>query len=123
MATKTEEVDKLLSRKSTKELKEEKEILDKLKVALEKGISVKDCPWSIREIEYLNTNHYFTSKPVIYLINIGRDEYIKQKNKYLPKIKEWITAHGGGPMLPYSAAYEKEVVDMCDGNIEPEHRN
>jgi obg-like ATPase 1 len=61
----------------------------------------------------LNTNIYFTSKPVIYLANIGRDQYIKKQNKFLPKILDWIKAHGGGPMLPYSAAFEKEIVDTA----------
>jgi obg-like ATPase 1 len=65
----------------------------------------------------LNTNIYFTSKPVIYLANIGRDQYIKKQNKFLPKILDWIKAHGGGPMLPYSAAFEKEIVDTAQGDL------
>jgi len=54
-----------------------------------------------------------SSKPVVYLVNIGRDEYITQKNKFLPSIQAWIQAHGGGPMLPYSAEFEKEVLALA----------
>jgi obg-like ATPase 1 len=113
LTKKIEEVDTLIKRKTSKELKEESEILAKIKGYLEKAINVRDGEWSTKEIEYLNTNIYFTSKPVIYLVNIGRDQYIKKQNKWLPKIQEWIKAHGGGPMLPYSAAFEKEIVDTC----------
>jgi obg-like ATPase 1 len=28
----------------------------------------------------------------------------------LPKIQEYIKTHGGGPMIPYSASFEAEVV-------------
>ena len=46
---------------------------------------------------------------MVYLINIGRDEYITKKNKFLPKIAGWIKENGGGPMIPFSAEFEKEV--------------
>lgn len=119
---KIEEVDFVISRKNTKEAKAEREVLEKIKGYLDKGINVRDGDWAMKEIEYLNTNIYFTSKPVIYLANIGRDEYIKKKNKYLPKILDWIKEHGGGPMLPYSAVFEKEIIDTCEGNLDPENR-
>ena len=62
-----------------------------------------------------------SSKPVVYLANIGRDEYITKKNKWLPKIQQWIQANGGGPMLPYSAEYEAEVLATA-GSPENEAR-
>ena len=58
------------------------------------------------------------SKPVVYLANIGRDDYVKQKNKYLPRIQAWIKANGGGPMIPYSA----EILQTA-GSPELEARN
>jgi len=51
-----------------------------------------------------------SSKPVVYLVNIGRDEYVRQQNKWLPGIQQWIAANGGGPMIPYSAEFEAEVL-------------
>ena len=38
---------------------------------------VKDGTWNPLEVEYLNKHLFLTSKPVVYLVNIGRDEYIK----------------------------------------------
>lgn len=54
-----------------------------------------------------------TAKPVVYLVNIGRDEFITKKNKWLPKISEWINNNGGGAMIPYSADFEKEVLAVA----------
>lgn len=70
----------------------------------------------------MNKHLFITSKPVVYLVNIGRDEYIKKKNKWLPKIQEWIGKNGGGPMLPFSAEFETEVLAMA-GSPDKEPRD
>jgi len=36
----------------------------------------------------------------------------------LPKIQEYIKTHGGGPMIPYSAAFESEVVSGIEDDKE-----
>lgn len=54
-----------------------------------------------------------SSKPVIYLVNIGCQEYIKKQNKWLPKIQEYIKNNGGGAMIPYSADFEAQVIAGC----------
>jgi hypothetical protein len=36
-------------------------------------------------------------------------DYIRKKNKWLVKIHEWVQAHGGDPIIPFSGAYENEV--------------
>lgn len=70
---------------------------------------MREGDWNPKEIEFLNTLLFITAKPVVYLVNIGHDEYISKKNKYLPKIAAWIKENGGGPMLPFSAEFEKNV--------------
>jgi len=40
---------------------------------LKKGLFVKDGEWSAKDIEYLNKHLFLTSKPVIYLVNIGKE--------------------------------------------------
>jgi len=59
-----------------------------------------------------------TSKPVIYLANIGDQQYIDKKNKWLPKIAEYLKSKGGPPMIPYSASFEKEVVEHAPDDRE-----
>lgn len=89
---------------------------------LESGKPVREGTWNVKEVECLNKHLFITSKPVVYLVNIGRDEYIKKKNKWLPKIQEWIGKNGGGPMLPFSAEFETEVLAMA-GSPDKEPRD
>jgi obg-like ATPase 1 len=89
--------------KDKKKLEEELELMLKVKDMLSKNQHVRDGDWSAKEIEYLNKHLFITSKPVIYLVNIGKEEYIKKQNKYLPAIQAHINQIGGGPMIPYSA--------------------
>jgi len=62
----------------------------------------------------LNDMLFLTSKPVIYLVNIGDKEFAKRKNKWLLKIKEWIEKNCHGQMIPYSVAYEQENLEAED---------
>ena len=99
----------MIDRKNDKTAKEEMAVLDRVQEYLDKKIPVREGDWNPKEIEFLNTLLFITAKPVVYLINIGRDEYITKKNKFLPKIAGWIKENGGGPMIPFSAEFEKEV--------------
>ena len=87
---------------------------------LNDGKWVKDGEWHAQEIETLNKHNFLTAKPIVYLANIAESEWAKKQNKWLPKIKEWIAAHGGGPMIPFSAAYESKLVDL--GAVDEESR-
>jgi len=71
------------------------------------------CEWSTVEIEVLNKHLFITAKPIIYLVNLSEKDYIRKKNKWLIKIKEWIDKHDPGAMLiPFSGALEFKLVDM-----------
>lgn len=72
---------------------------------------IKDEPWNAAEVILLNKHLFLTSKPMIYLVNIGDTQYVKKQNVWLPKLQAYIKEHGGGsPMIPYSASFESEVV-------------
>jgi obg-like ATPase 1 len=102
--------------------KEEKETMAKIDAMLKNKVPVREGAWSAKEIEHINHHTFMTAKPVVYLVNIGKGEYITKKNKWLPKIMAWIKENGGGPMLPYSAEFEQEVVDTA-GTTEKEARD
>ncbi len=70
------------------------------------GKWIKDLDWTNAEIEILNTHSFLSAKPVVYLVNVSEDDFIKKRNKWLPKIDEYIKTIGGGKMIPYSATYE-----------------
>ena len=105
-----EELERVIARMNKKPDKEERDVLQKCLELINAKTPIRNGTWTGKEIETLNKHLFMTSKPVVYLVNIGRDEYIAQKNKYLPKILAWIKANGGGPMMPYSAEFEAEVL-------------
>lgn len=51
-----------------------------------------------------------TAKPVVYLVNLSEKDYIRQKNKHLPKIAEWVKEHAtGDPIIPLSICFEERL--------------
>jgi obg-like ATPase 1 len=67
---------------------------------------------------YLNKYQLLTAKPVIYLVNLSRKDYERKKNKFLVKIHEWVKAHGGGTIIPFSAEVESELQGVEDADKE-----
>ena len=81
-----EDLNRVIERMNKKPDKEERDVLLKCKEMLENKTPVRDGQWNGKEIETLNKYLFMSAKPIVYLVNIGRDEYITQKNKWLPKI-------------------------------------
>ena len=51
-----------------------------------------------------------TAKPVVYLVNLSEKDYIRQKNKHLPKLMEWIKENAAGdPVIPISVSFEERL--------------
>jgi len=109
-----ETVEKDISRFNSKQAKEEKETLDKVKDMLGKGQWVKDGTWSAKDIEILNEHLFLTAKPVIYLVNLSEKDFKRKGNKWLPKIKEWVDKNCPGPIIPYSVTYEQELLEKSE---------
>jgi len=50
---------------------------------------------------------------VTYLVNLSEKDYIRKKNKWLPKIKAWIDQNNpGDPLIPFSVALEERLAQM-----------
>ena len=59
-------------------------------------------------MDVINSLYLLTAKPVIYLVNLSERDYVRKKNKWLPKIKEWIDKNNPGDLLiPFSASLEE----------------
>jgi obg-like ATPase 1 len=95
-----------------KEAKEERDVLKRVCEMYEKGLNVRDGTWHYKEIDILNKHLFFTAKSTVYLVNMSEKDYASKKNKYLAKIKKWIDTHGGGTLIPYSAAFEQKIAAM-----------
>ncbi|KAF7457579.1 putative GTP-binding protein [Cryptosporidium felis] len=68
--------------------------------------------WKSSEVELLNEHQFLTAKPVVYLVNLSEKDFIRQKNKFLPKIAEWVKENIDGPIIPYSAEFEASVAEL-----------
>jgi len=96
-----------------KKKKEEYETLKKVEAMLEDKKWLRLASWDAKETDVLNEHLFLTSKPVIYLVNLSEKDYIRKKNKWLVKIKEWIDANDPGAMcIPFSGALESDLVDL-----------
>lgn len=90
LAKKIDDLDKVIKRTNAKVARDEMEILVKVDECLKKSVFIKDIDWKAGEIETLNNHSFLTAKPIVYLVNISDEDYKKKKNKWLPKINEWI---------------------------------
>lgn len=54
-----------------------------------------------------------SAKPVVYLVNLSEKDFIRKKNKHLPKIAEWMKEHAAGdPILPVSVCFEERLTQF-----------
>lgn len=94
-----------------KKIKEVYELLVKVMENLQKKVWVRCIPGlTPADIEVLNPYNFITAKPVTYLINLSAKDYIRKKNKWLPKIVAWTKEHVPGTFIPYSAEFEEKCV-------------
>jgi len=71
--------------------------------------------WDGKDIIELNRHLFITTKPMLYLVNLSVKDFIRKKNKWLLKIKEWVDKNDAGAMLiPFSGAYELDIVGLDD---------
>jgi obg-like ATPase 1 len=62
------------------------------------------------QVEVINPLFLLTAKPVVYLVNLSEKDFIRRKNKHLPKIAEWIKEHAqGDPIIPISVSFEERL--------------
>lgn len=88
------------------------DVLEKIASHLESRKEIRFGEWTTKEIEYLRTLNLLTAKPVIYLVNMSEEDFKKQKNKWLAKIKSWVESRSKDVIIPFSAAVEQTIFEM-----------
>jgi obg-like ATPase 1 len=70
---------------------------------------VRYLDWSQREVEFLNKYLLLTSKPMIYLINLNKKDYMEGKFPNRESVEAAITYDGKHPanIIPYSVEFEQ----------------
>lgn len=107
-----------------KKLKEEQAIVESVLAFLQSGKEVRKGNWAPKEVEVINKLLLLTAKPVIYVANLSERDFIRQKNKYLAKVKAWIDENNPGDILiPLSVAFEDRLTRMTDEEAAEECKN
>ena len=85
--------------------------MDKMEEMLTNNQPIRTGEWSTPEVEMIKEKlpQLITTKPIIYLVNLTKKDFIRKKNKWLVKIHTWIKEHGGGMMIPFSVEFEEEL--------------
>ncbi|KAL6453552.1 OLA1 Obg-like ATPase 1 [Candida maltosa Xu316] len=96
-----------------KQKKEEAEFVKKIIQMLEEGKRIANQTWTSKEVDIINQMLLLTAKPCIYLINLSEKDYIRKKNKWLLKIKEWVDTNSPGDLIvPLSVSFEEKLANM-----------
>lgn len=109
-----DKLDRVVNRGNDKKLKPEYDTLQKIKsVLVDEKKHIRFGDWSAADIEILNKYLFLTSKPALYLVNLSEKDYTRKKNKWLPKLKEWIDKNDpGAPLIPFSGSLEMKLIEM-----------
>jgi len=107
-----EKLKPIVARGIDKTKKEDLEFSEKIKAHLEEGKQVRCGTWSNKEVDFLNTLSLLTAKPAIFLVNMTSKDYVRQRNKYLKPLKEFIDNATGELMIPFSANFEAGLLNM-----------
>jgi len=99
-----------------KKLKQEYDIMVKIKeILIEQKRHIRFGEWNANDVELLNKHLFITAKPMIYLVNLSEKDFIRKKNKWLPKIKEYVDKNDpGATVIPFSGAFEAKLMDMSE---------
>jgi len=97
-----------------KTLKADYESLQKVKkVLVEEKKHIRFGDWNAFDIEVLNKHLFITSKPMLYLVNLSEKDFIRKKNKWLPKIKEYVDKNDPGALvIPFSGVFESKLMGL-----------
>ncbi|WOO78429.1 Obg-like ATPase 1 [Vanrija pseudolonga] len=76
---------------------------------------VRKGQWTNKEVEIINGLTLLTAKPITYLVNLSERDFVRRKNKYLPKIKAWIDENNpGDQLIPFSVSLEERLVALSE---------
>lgn len=96
-----------------KQKKEEAVLVQRIIDLLKDGQRVANQTWTAKEVEIINSMFLLTAKPSIYLINLSERDFLRKKNKWLVKIKEWVDTYSPGDVIvPLSVSYEERLSHM-----------
>jgi obg-like ATPase 1 len=113
--TEVEKLERLVTRGIDKQKKVVLDSLLKVQAWLKEGKDIREGTWDPNDIIVLNEQNFLSAKPIVYLVNIGKLDVEKGKNKWFKDIKEWCAKRSpGAPVLPFSASFEQAYEKMSE---------
>lgn len=110
--TKKYEKDSKLVKTGDKSLIAGVNLMEKIKVALENNLPARSVEInSEEEIKILKNLQLLTSKPVIYVANVGESEVGKDDNKYVTLVKQFADKENA-KVISLSAKIEEELISL-----------
>lgn len=90
------------------------DVMKRVRELLSASKPVREGEWTGPEVETIREKlpSLITTKPVVYLVNLTSADFIRKKNKHLAGIAAWVTAHGGGAVIPISVAWEQSLFEL-----------
>jgi len=103
------------ARKDDRTKRDELDTVKKIMTTLNQKVPIRFETWGVKEIDIVNDLMLLTAKPVIYLINMSERDFVKQRNKWLPKIAEWVKNRKiQETVIPFSGAFENRLLTMTE---------
>jgi len=113
LGNRIEELERVLKYKKDKAALVELEILNKALDAVKSGRPIRFVEWKANEVEAINNLYLLSAKPVVYLVNMSAHDFERKRNKWLPKIVQWVqnqTQPWSEPIIPFCASLEAELI-------------
>jgi len=113
LGNRIEELERILKYKKDKAALQELEVLNKGLEAVKSGRPIRFVEWKANEVEAINNLYLLSAKPVVYLVNMSAHDFERKRNKWLPKIVQWVqnqTKPWSEPIIPFCASLEAELV-------------
>lgn len=104
--------------KADKSLQKEVDVLQKLKEALEQGISARAVEFDTPEEKaFVDSLTLLTAKPVLYAANVAEDDLADDgaSNEFVGRVREY-AAKGGSEVFVLCAKIEEEISDLDEAD-------
>lgn len=89
----------------------EMQCLEKIKAALEDNKPARTAKFTAEEIPVVKSFFLISSKPVIYVANIGEDDVSKPENEYVKTVKK-LAAEENAQVISLCAKLEEDIVSL-----------
>ncbi|GEN44655.1 redox-regulated ATPase YchF [Alkalibacillus haloalkaliphilus] len=101
-----------MAKQKDKDATYEFEVLEKLKDALEAEQPARSLEFSKEQMKYVKSLHLLTSKPILYVANVGEDELLDvENNEKVQQVKEFAANEGAG-VIVVCAKVESEIAEL-----------